>query len=344
MKRIGLLIAFAAFAVVFSPQFVLAQFDQIYGAAGTPTNGTIVKMSPSEVTIDVSGIQRAIPVNEIKRVSYGDDPAELRRAREAAQAGRYEEVGQEMAKIGAVTREVIKQDIEYYKAFAAAKMSLAGQGDRNLAIRALKTFIDANSGNYHYFEAVEVFGDLAMAAGRPDIAAAEYAKIAAAPWPDYKMRAAVLEAQSLLAQKKFPEALTKYETVANASITTPEATKQKVFANIGRAVCLAETGKPQEGIKLVEEIIAKEDPRDMQLFGKAYNALGTCYVASKQPKEALLAYLHTDILFYGASDAHAEALYHLSRLWTEVNKSDRAVQARNLLKDRYGGTMWASQP
>jgi tetratricopeptide (TPR) repeat protein len=344
MQRISLVIAVAVAALVCSPQLSLAQFDQVYGAKGTPTNGTIIKMSPTEVTVDVSGAPRPIAVNEIKRVSYGDDPAELRRAREAAAAGRYEEVGQELAKIGNVTREVIKQDIEFYKAYAAAKLSLAGQGDRNAAIVAMKNFITASPGSFHYFEAIEVFGDLALAAGRADIAAGEYAKISEAPWPDYKMKAAVLEAQALLAQKKYPEALTKYEAVAASGITTPEATQQKVFANIGRAVCLAHTGKPQEGIKLVEDIISKEDPRDLQLFGKAYNALGACYSAAKQPKEALLAYLHTDILFYGSSDAHAEALYHLSKLWTEVNKSDRAVQARNLLKDRYGGTMWASLP
>jgi hypothetical protein len=107
-------------------------------------------------------------------------------------------------------------------------------------------------------------------------------------------------------------------------------------------VALAETGKADEAIKQLQELIRKNDPQDAVLFARAYNALGRCYLKQNKPKDALLALLHTDVLFYSDADAHAEALYHLSKLWNEVNKSDRALAARTTLRERYAGSVWAT--
>ena len=78
------------------------------------------------------------------------------------------------------------------------------------------------------------------------------------------------------------------------------------------------------------------------LFARAYNALGRCYMKQNKPKDAVLALLHTDVLFYADADAHAEALYYLSKLWSDINKSDRAVAARSTLRERYAGSIWAT--
>ena len=56
-----------------------------------------------------------------------------------------------------------------------------------------------------------------------------------------------------------------------------------------------------------------------------------------------MAYLHTDILFYTDPEIHAEALYYLTNLWKEVNATDEATDARNLLNDRYPGSTWANR-
>jgi hypothetical protein len=79
----------------------------------------------------------------------------------------------------------------------------------------------------------------------------------------------------------------------------------------------------------------------MDLFGRAYNALGRSHLLAKRDKDARLAYLHVDLLFYGNPEVHAEALYHLSKLWDGANRAERAVTARNLLTTRYAGSPWA---
>ena len=133
---------------------------------------------------------------------------------------------------------------------------------------------------------------------------------------------------------------------ASASIDTPAAMQQKQLAQVGVAACMAETGNHAQGIQIVDGLIAKNNPeQDRILFGRAYNALGRCHMQSGNTKEALMAYLHTHILFYSEPDTHAEALYYLSQLWNDasIKKADRAVSARSLLRERYAGSSWAKK-
>ncbi len=114
----------------------------------------------------------------------------------------------------------------------------------------------------------------------------------------------------------------------------------KMFDKVGQARCLADSN-PSQGIALIQEIIRAEDPKDMELFGLAYNAMGACNLKAGKDQSALLAFLHTDILFYKDPNTHAEALFHLVDLWQKVDKHDRATRARNTLRTRYAGTRWA---
>lgn len=342
MKIRTLLIVAAA--AVMLPSLASAQQDQVFGRNGTPTRGTIRAIGKDEIKIDASGITRTFQVNEVLKVTYGDEPSELRAARESVIAGQYEDALDSLGQIDA-SADLIKpvlQDIEYYKAYCACMLALRQGGDKAAATTQLLKFLSGNSTSYHFYEAAELVGDMAIAIGRYDNAATYYRQVGTAPWPEYKMRAAVLEANALSIGGKYAEALTKYQQVASAGLNTPPAMEQKLQATVGTAVCLAATGKHEQGIKIVEDLIAKNDPNDMQLFGRAYNALGQCYYKAGKPKDALLAFLHTDLLFFGDPEIHAEALYYLSKLWGDVNKSDRAVRARSTLSTRYAGSRWAS--
>ena len=85
-----------------------------------------------------------------------------------------------------------------------------------------------------------------LAVGKFDNAEAYYAKLAAAPWPDYRMRAGVLTGRALVAQKQYDKALAKYDEVLDIDAEGKQAEKQKLAASLGKATALAGSGKNEE--------------------------------------------------------------------------------------------------
>jgi tetratricopeptide (TPR) repeat protein len=322
----------------------VAQQDLVFGKSGTPVRGTISGISPTVVKIDTTGATREIDVREIIKLSFADEPAEMSTARDQALAGQFENALASLKKVNAaeIQNPDIKQEVGYYNAYCIAKLALSAGGDKAAAIAELKGFIGQNRNTFHFYEGVQLLGDLNFADGKYADATTFYGLLGQAEWPEYKMRAAILQARAQSAEGKDAEALAAYDQILASGLSTPEAVEQKMHATVGRAVCLAATGKQDEGIAIIEDLIAKNDPTDAALFGRAYNALGACYEKANKPQDALLAYLHTDVLFRADPESHAEALYRLSKLWAAVNKPDRAVEARNTLQASYAGSRWAA--
>ena len=77
------------------------------------------------------------------------------------------------------------------------------------------------------------------------------------------------------------------------------------------------------------------------MYAKAYNALGTVQNQAGNTKDALLAFLHVDVLYSNYPRMHAESLYHLTSLWDKLNEGERSMQCRQMLKSRYGNSPWA---
>jgi tetratricopeptide (TPR) repeat protein len=308
--------------------------------------GTISKMSATDVSIDMAGGQkRTIPVNEIETIIYADEPAEMRQVRSHIGNGNYENAINALEKIAQtnIAREEVKLDVAYYTAYCRSRIALAGGGDVGKAGGLMRQFVAKSATNYHHLQAAEILGDLFAAVGRFDLAYEQYSVVEKAPWPDYKLRAGVAKGRVLAAQKKYPEALVAFEAVIKLAGDSPgAAAQQKLAAELGKAICLANTDKVDEGIKLVQQVIEASSPEDNDLNGRAYLALGNCYKQKAgAAKDARDAFLHVDLLYFQNREVHAEALHNLVRLFSEVGPQERSLQASQILKERYPGSVWA---
>lgn len=322
----------------------LAQTDQVISHSGDTARGAIKKVTRDAIEIEERGNTRTIPASQIRAIQFGNEPRELRNGREAALGDKFEAALESLAKVKAddLARDEMKQDLAFYIAYAKGKLALAG-GDRAAAEKELLDFARNYGDSYHFYDAAEMLGDLAYLSGSYDDAARRYAAIAKSSAPDQQMRGAYLEGKSLLAKGDPAAAMASFDQVIANPLNDPAAARVKALCEVGKARCLIESGKAAEGVALAQQVIDRNDPKDGYLFGAAYNALGAGYLKSEQPKQAVIAYLYVDLLFPSDPQSHAEALYYLEKLWTEQGKTDRAQACRNLLREQYGGTIWAKK-
>ncbi len=311
---------------------------------GSKLLGKITAVSPTEITVTSAGSERTVPVNEVQRISLANEPAGLRQARAAVQAGQFEQALENLEGLDIRSADtVLRQEIGFYRVLAQAELALVGGGDPKEAEAAMMAFLGRERTTYHFFEIAETLGHLATASGDYANAARYYQQLDKAPWPEYKLRSNILLGDVWRTQAKWDEAISHYEQALAVNATEASVVRQQTFARIGRAACQAERGQSAEAIHALQDVIAKNDPADDPLFAQAYLALGSAYRQSQHPMDAVLAYLHVDLLFYGQREAHAEALYYLTELWPQVDQPARAVEARQLLQTRYAGTVWAKR-
>lgn len=301
--------------------------------------GDVTEMSQLEVTIEQGAVPNKVPVNEIESIIYSDEPSRLKTARMAIEAGRYEDAvaGLDTIKVDEIRRAEIKQDVQYYTALSKARIALAGADQEAIsdAGKLMYQFLTKNPTSYHYLQASEVTGDLLVAIGKYAQAQEQYAKVAEAPWPEYKMRAGVAVGQTLLAEGKADKALESFQAVLDTKAEGGSADQQRLAATLGKARCQAEAGQSDEAVTLVEGVIAKANPEDVRLHAQAYNTLGLAHTKAERTKDALLAFLHVDIIYFASPNEHIEALQNLVELWTQVQKPQRADEAAKILRDQY---------
>jgi tetratricopeptide (TPR) repeat protein len=320
--------------------------DTVRKVTGEQIKGSVKSVSKDGVVLEKGGKEDTLKPFEVDSIRFEDEPAKMISIRSQINNGGYENAlkGMESVAPDSLERAETKAELQYLKAYCNARLALGGSVDVTEAGKQMLTFIRANPDSYHFYGANELLGDLLVAAGRYDNAATYYKALADSPFDEYKMQAAVAIGRARQAEKKFPEALKEFDTALALAEkgSGPTAENAKEAALIGKASCLAETGKPDDGIKLVGEVLAKLPAEEVDLHARAYVAQGNCY--AKKPdsaKQALIAFLHVDVLYFSNSQAHAEALWNLSKLWNDIGKPERATQTIQLLKERYPNSPWA---
>lgn len=337
----------ALLAVLVSPWFAAGE-DQVYRKGAKTEAGVIKNMTKTEVTIAVNSVDIVIPANEITRISCEGESSQMSDVRNNVIQSNFKAAADDLKqiKLKADDRDIARQEVEFYRAFCAAKLAMTEGGDKAAAEGGLTDFVKKYKDSFHFYTVAMLAGDVAASAGNFVKAASYYTAVEKSPWPESSLRARVELGRMLLAQEKFEEALGKFEAVVNDPAKTAETTPLKEMAKVGQATCLGGSGKTAEAIKMLTGeggIISNADLKNTALMARAYNALGTAHFKAGQKKEAKLAFMHTDLLFFADSDAHAEALYYLIKLFNEEKKADRATAAATTLKARYPGSVWANK-
>jgi len=321
--------------------------DTVHTYSQGALRGRITAMSPTQVSIDTNPVVENVSVGDIQYISYADEPTALGNARNRVRNSQYDVAMQQLRGINVedIGKTEVRQDIQFLLAKSQAGLALAGapNSDVSAAGTALATFIRNHPGSYHFIEANMLLGDLLVSAGRVDNAMRYYDTVEKAPWPEAKMQVSLAKALAHQRQQQWEQALPLFRAVAGSNLQGPRAERMKLSARLGEAAALAGTGQLDQGLQLIRNVVLAAEKGDYSLHARAYNTLGAAYQAAQKPKDALLAYLHTDVLYFQDAEFHAEALANLAQLWGQVDNPQRKLDAERRLRTQYPGSRWARQ-
>ncbi len=315
--------------------------------ASEQVSGEIQSMTRDEVVIKPIGgaAVRTITTDQIISITYTGQPGPMQMLVSQLSQSNYGAITRTLEmdslKPERISDERIKAEVAFYSAYAAAQSALSGAGDLEAAGASMRDYVNANSNHWRYYTAAQTLGELYSAVGADDEAIRAFSLLRDAPSDEIKLNGAMAQAKSLMAAERYDQAVPLFDEVLNAGGTSDAAKKRALVAEVGKISCNARLGDAEDGISTLKGIIDEGDSEDAELFAMAYTALGNCHLAAGQNEEALLAFLHIDLLYPSQARYRAEALYHLSRLWGEVGQGDRALQARQTLLSTFGDSTWA---
>jgi tetratricopeptide (TPR) repeat protein len=172
-----------------------------------------------------------------------------------------------------------------------------------------------------------------------DFAAAQTAIAELARLPKGAERASVLRTKLLAKQNKHKEAIAELDKLIEAS---PKGSERLRAAQLAKAESLAALKDFAKAEALLRDVIQATPPEDAAGQAPAYNTLGDCLRAANRPKDALLAYLHTDLLYSKDKEEHPRALHQIVRLFRQLKQDGRADEFAQRLKTEYPRSRWAT--
>ena len=316
-----------------------AQLDRITPLDGKAISGSTASVWKDGIAIKVGPNTQTMLPGEIEKIALQGDPASLTKGREFAVDGEYDQALEELRKvnISELQRDAAKADAAFYLILSQAKAALAGRGDKTAAAGAAMNFVRTYPDSWHYYSVQRLTGDLALALHKHDQAISFYEKLRSAPSTNSKIESVYLTAVAMLAKGDSTAAQAMFAKVVGLSVQSPSSLRLQALAKAGTAVAMARSKKADAGLAILDTLIEEMSPTDVEMGSRIYNAQGACYEAKGDIEGAILAYLHTHLMFSGQPDAHAESLTRLAELWPQIGKPDRAAEAKQELQDSYPG-------
>ncbi len=320
--------------------------------------GELVDMTADELTFNVDRNKYpdapedgVIPAERALWIMLDGAPINLDAARVEIEIGAYEDALQRLnalkeSEIDPDRKPRVAQEVEWYKAYATLQLALADAQEINVGGKATAEFIKEHSDHYRYYAAIAMLGDayLHMAqSGQGDRAAnlkraaSSYGKLTNAKSTITSARGKLGQARVALEANELADAEPLFKELAENEALSEELNGLEVVvqAKLGLARVYTLGGRFAEARALLDATLAATPNSATLQQAQVYNAIGDARVAEDCPEEAIIAYLHVDLLYPSARRERVKALKALVALWRQVGRDDRATETAERLKTRF---------
>ncbi|MEW4567734.1 tetratricopeptide repeat protein [Tautonia sp. JC769] len=296
-------------------------------APGGRIRGKVERETPEQVRI----AGRDVPLDQIDDITYDAPGATFTQAKARENSGDLDQAAELYRQAaGEVNNPLLAQDARFRGAAALARRAQVDPSKREAAIEALEGITSELSNSRHYGPALELLSTLRLDAQEYDAADRALQDLAKLSWASD--RAAVLRAQVMVKRGQSEQAIRELDTLVGR---VPEGSPARIRADLARAEALAGLSRFDEAEQVVRAVIDEAEPEDASTLAPAYNTLGDCLRAAGKPRDALFAYLNTDILYPSLADEHARSLAAIAQLWRILDRDDRAASVVERLRQEY---------
>ncbi|MEZ6121860.1 MAG: tetratricopeptide repeat protein [Planctomycetaceae bacterium] len=335
------------FLVLLSVSSVSAVDEVTRRSDNAKIRGEITKSDITEISVKrASGEVETIPVANVKSVVFDQEPPLLRTARTNETSGALEPALEKLKQVKTEysgTNKILKADIDFLLARVLGKQALIDPDKAEEAIAALQAFRTANATSFRYLEATLLQATLHSARKEVDQGKELLSEVQKSPVKGYQLQAGVDLGRLLLTAGDAAGALSSFDDVISKSSGDESAAGALYDGLLGRAMCLKQQNESDQAITVLDDVIGKAPESETRTLAEAWLRKGDCLRQKNEPKAALMAYLHVDVLYPGEPAQHAEALKQLSELWGPSGHEDRAAEAAARLAEKYPHSQWAKQ-
>jgi tetratricopeptide (TPR) repeat protein len=332
----ALALALASAEAARADEVVLVPNTTIKQAVGGRVRGTIQSESPTEVVVRLGASTINVPADQIVSIRYDGQPASMALAETNESGGQLAKAADLYKKAAgeASGKPFVEQAAQFKAAEVTADLALADPAKVAEAIGLLDAFARNYPNSRHTLAVLETLARLQLQKG--DYAGVDKTLAALSKAPQGADRGAVLRAKVSAKKGDHAAAIAELDRLIKAA---PDDSVRKREARLAKAESLAGLKQYAEAEAEVRAII-KSLPAEDVAQSVAYNTLGDCLRVAGRPKDALIAYLHTDELYSKDKEQHPRALAQIVQLWRELKRDDRADEVLARLKQDYPQSPW----
>ncbi len=306
-------------------------------AIGGRVRGQIQSESPSEVVVQLGATTTNVPTDQIQSIRYDSQSPQYALAEARESSGQLAEAAELFKKAAAESagKPFALQLALYREADILTDMALVEPERVKEAKDKLTRFIQAYPASRHIAAVRECLARVQLQSGDYTGALATIAELSRLPRG--AERATVLRTAVLAKQGKHEQAIGELEKLIAAA---PKNSARRRAALLAKAESLAGLKRFSEAETLLREVIQANPPEDALSQAAAYNTLGDCLRAANRPKDALIAYLHTDLLYGKDKVEHPRALHNIVEIFRQLKQDGRADEFAQRLKQEYPRSPW----